>query len=183
MRTVSFSSDPVQQALAADFIPAVVFTTGSAATGASCKHAPNEQPGMCTPGIGHQNVQCLFLTPDGEIFHVASGHQSPKALAAELDEASGLFAQIKKEPDRARDLVADRHRTTLAAFGAPDNHTLDNPALDMMGMLDGSSRRRKDAQFCIDHPLMSFADLQRRPQLLVGNEKTFFASKSSSSTN
>ena len=189
MRTVSFSSDPVQQALAADFIPAVVNTTGTAATGASCKHAPNEQPGTCTPGIGHQNVQCLFLTPEGEIFHVASGHQSPKALAAELDVASRLFAQIKKDPGRARELVADRHRTTLAALGAPDkpgfdNPALDNanPALDMMGMFDGSFRRRKDAQFCVDHPLMSWSALQRQPQLLVGNEKTFFASKSSSST-
>jgi len=178
MRTVSFSSDPVQQALAADFIPAVVNTTGTAATGASCKHAPNEQPGMCTPGIGHQNVQCLFLTPSGEIFHVASGHQSPKALAAELDVASRLFAQIKKDPAHAHDLVAERHRTTLAALGAPDQ-----PAFDMMGMLDGSFRRRKDAQFCVDHPLMTFAALQRQPQLLVGNERTFLASKSSSSTN
>ena len=43
MRTVSFSSDPVRQALQTDFVPAVINTTGTPATGASCKHSPREQ--------------------------------------------------------------------------------------------------------------------------------------------
>jgi len=174
MRTVSFSSDPVQESLKTKFVSAVVNTTGTPATGASCKHAPNEQAGMCTPGVGHQNVQCLFLTPDGEIFHVVTGHQSPKAMATELDYAERLFGQMKENPDQARELVADRHRATLTALAGPANFGLDM----MPGMLDGSFRRRKDAQFCVDHPLISWNALQRQPQLLVGNEKTFFASKS-----
>jgi hypothetical protein len=174
MRTVSFSSDPVQETLKTKFVAAVVNTTGSPATGASCKHAPNEQAGMCTPGIGHQNVQCLFLTPEGEIFHAVTGHQSPKALAAELDYAERLFAQMKENPDEARELVVKRHRATLTALGDSENGGLNM----MAGMLDGTFRRRKDAQFCVDHPLLSWEALQRRPQLLVGNEKTFFASKS-----
>jgi hypothetical protein len=178
MRTVSFSSDPVQEALKTKVVPAFVNTTGTPATGASCKHAPNEAAGMCTPGIGHQNVQCLFLTPEGEIFHAVSGHQGPKAMAEELDYASRLFAQMKEDPEQARDLVVNRHRATLTALGEPENG-----GLDMMGMLDGSFRRRKDAQFCVDHPLMGWEALERRPQLLVGNDKTFFASKASGSSN
>ena len=178
MRTVSFSSDPVQETLKTKFIAAVVNTTGTPATGASCKHAPNEQAGMCTPGIGHQNVQCLFLTPEGEIFHAVTGHQSPKALAEELTYAERLFAKIKENPEQARELVVERHRATLAALGGPAQFGPDM----MTGMLDGSFRRRKDTQFCVDHPLMSWNDLQRRPELLVGNEKTFFASKSGGTT-
>ena len=173
MRTVSFSSDPVRQALQTDFVPAVINTTGTPATGASCKHSPREQPGLCTPGVGHQNVQCVFLTPEGEIFHAVTGHRSPKALADDLDYAARLFARMKAEPDQARDLVIDRHRATLTALGPAENG-----GFDMTSLLDGSFRRRKDAQFCVHHPLMTWESLQRRPQLLVGAEKTFFASKS-----
>jgi hypothetical protein len=177
MRTVSFSSDPVQQALKTKFVPAVINTTGTPATGASCKHSPREQAGMCTPGIGHQNVQVLFLTPEGEIFHVATGHQSPRALAAEFTTAERLFTEMKENPDQARELVVERHLPMLEALGGPENG-----GLNMMGMFDGTFRRRKDAQFCVDHPLMSLKALERRPQLLVGNEKTFFASKASGSS-
>jgi hypothetical protein len=169
---VSFSSDPIRETLNTKFVPTFFNTTGGAATGASCKHAPNEQSGLCTPGVGHQNVQCVFLTPEGEIFHVATGHQSPRALAEELDYAERLFAKMKANPDQARDMVAERHQATLTALGGPAMGGVDL----MSGMLDGTFRRKRDAQFCVDHPLMSWEALQRRPQLLVGNEKTFFAS-------
>jgi len=177
MRTVSFSSDPVQQALKTKFVPAVLNTTGGPATGASCKHSPREPAGMCTPGVGHQNVQCLFLTPDGEIFHVATGHQNPEMLAEQLATAERLFTEMKEMPDQARELVVKRHLTTLTELG-----DAGRDVFNMMGMFDGTFRRRKDAQFCVDHPLMSLEALERRPQALVGDEKTFFASKSSGSS-
>jgi hypothetical protein len=172
MRTVSFSSDAVQKSLKTEFVPVVVNITGMPATGASCKHSPREQAGFCPPGVGHQNVQCLFLTPDGEIFHAVTGHQSPQALADELDNAARLFAKMKENPDQARETVAESHRDALAAAGPAKA-----PGVDVMGLFGGSFRRRKDAKFCIDHPLISWQDLQRRPQLLVGDESTFFISK------
>lgn len=176
MRTVSFSFDGVREALKTKFVPTVINTTGRPATGASFKHAPGEPVGLCTTGVGHQNVQCLFLTPEGEIFHAITGHQGPQALADEMDYAVRLFARIKEQPEEARELVVQRHRGRLAALGAPENG-----GLDMMGMLDGTVRLRNDALFCVKCPLMSWKALERRPQLLVGNENTFFVSRSSSS--
>ena len=144
------------------FVPAVINTTGKPATGASFKHAPSDQAGLCTTGIGHQNVQCLFLTPEGEIFHAITGHQGPQALADEMDYAAKLFTRMKVQPEETRELVVQRHRARLTAMGVPENR-----GFDMMRILDGAFRLRNDAQFCVDHPLMSWLELERRPQLLV----------------
>ena len=113
MRTVSFSSDPVHDSLTDDFVCYALNTEGDPSAGSSMAHAPTDTPGHCTQGIGKQNVQCLFLTPDGEVFHTASGFQSPEELSEHLETASTLFAAIQERPDHADRIVHDVHQEQL----------------------------------------------------------------------
>src|SRR5262245_55323216 len=91
MRTVSFSSPKVQDALTQDFVCAVINTEGDPTAGTSCAHSPTDKPGPCTRGLGHQNVQCLFLTPKGEILHAACGHLDAEDMEQEIAFAHKLF--------------------------------------------------------------------------------------------
>ena len=69
-----------------DFVCATINTEGDPTAGASVGHAPTDSCGSSFRGIGRQNVQCLFLTPKGEIFHVASGFRG----ADDLESVAGV---------------------------------------------------------------------------------------------
>jgi hypothetical protein len=114
MRTVSFSQPQVQQTLSRDFVCFTTSTEGDASAGQSIRHRPQDPAGPCIRGNGQQNVQTLFLTPDGEIFHAASGYLSPADLMSELEYARDLFLRLKDvPPDRRADLVQASHRQRL----------------------------------------------------------------------
>lgn len=136
MRTVSFSPASVRQKLNNDFVCHVINTDGDASAGSSQAHAPTDSPGMCAEGIGNQNVQTLFLTPEGEIFHTASGYRGPEELLSELEFATTLFEQIRRQPQQAQQLVRTSHRKKMQADGFTDE-VLDrkssamNPFADM----------------------------------------------------
>lgn len=236
MRTVSFSSDKVRKLLNDDFQCATVNTDGDPTAGMSSAHAPGDSCGRCSRGIGKQNVQCLFLTPKGNIFHVASGFVGPKDLEKELRFALQLHKDIRKKPESAKGLVAARHRARLKTLGFNTNDVRSprsrSTARDLMnqmftrhrganGRVDLAQLRRmaaemrnrnsrsrsrggrsvfgdgdnfhqsrnsgifafkskrtvlNDHKFCIEQPLMPYSEFERRPQVLVGNEKTAFSS-------
>jgi hypothetical protein len=117
MRTVSFSSDPVRSLLKSDFVCATINIDGDPTAGASLAHAPTDSCGPSSRGIGRPNVQCLFLTPDGKILHVASGYVGPKDLKREIQFAKDVFAAVRKSPRNAKAVVAAMHARRLKALG------------------------------------------------------------------
>jgi hypothetical protein len=198
MRTVSFSSDPVRRLLNGQFVCALINTEGDPNAGSSCAHAPTDTPGPCARGIGHQNVQCLVLTPKGEIVHAASGYLGPDDLTEELDFALKTFAAVKKSPARGKRHVADVHARRLKDLGYDDadiqgpRRTLLQEMLRPGGLAAGGrlnnvqdvfahkTRRTvlNDHKFSVRHPLLPFKEFASRPQLLVGTERTAFSSTS-----
>lgn len=117
MRTVSFSADPVQKLLKDDFVCATINIDGDPTAGASLAHAPTDSCGSSSRGIGRPNVQCLFLTPTGEIFHVASGYVGPRDMAKEIGFAKKTFDAIQKSPENAKKLVSTMHAARLKELG------------------------------------------------------------------
>lgn len=118
MRTVSFSQPQVQQSLSRDFVCFTTSTEGDPTAGQSIRHRPQDPAGPCIRGNGQQNVQTLFLTPEGEIFHAASGYLSPEDLLAELQFAQELFSKLKEtHPTDRADLVRTSHRERLEKIG------------------------------------------------------------------
>lgn len=114
MRTVSFSQPQVQQTLSRDFVCFTTSTEGDPSAGASIRHRPQDPAGTCLRGNGQQNVQTLFLTPEGEIYHAASGYLSPEDLLAELEYARDLFVQLRQAPpDQRVQVVKTSHRQRL----------------------------------------------------------------------
>jgi hypothetical protein len=205
MRTVSFSSKPVRDALAKDFVCAVINTEGDPTAGSSCSHAPTDNPGPCARGLGHQNVQCLFLTPNGEILHAACGHLDAEDLEKEIAFARKLFTDIRSlTPAKARAKVADAHAKRLRDLGYDETDLrsprsqfgfdfsrkelpkgLRKPKSDqrkdmMMDFFAMKTRRQvlNDHQFSMEQPLMPFSQFLRQPQQLVGYEKSSFGSTS-----
>ncbi len=200
MRTVSFSSDPVHDLLTSDFVCYSLNTEGDPSAGSSMAHAPTDTPGHCTQGIGKQNVQCLFLTPDGEIFHTASGFQSPAELSEHLETASTLFAAIQENPDRADRIVHDLHQERLDELQTSDADARRmipgsfaqfmtqiarrgnrggrfNPTtVDGIFDLKTQDAAYNDNRYMVEHPLITLEEFQRNPRELVGHERTAFAS-------
>ena len=132
MRTVTFSAARVRKALQDDFVCYYTNTKGDSSAGASFSHAPNDPPGPCGRGAGRQNVQSIFMTPAGEIFHVATGFLSAGDLLAELRFAANLFAEMLKDSKRRNAAVVVAHRKRLKELGftqsdlsAPDNRLND----------------------------------------------------------
>lgn len=117
MRTVSFSDEHVQRRLNEDFVCCNTNTKGDPSAGASFSHAPDDQPGPCGRGAGRQNVQAIFLTPSGGIFHVATGYLSPKELLEEMDFAKGLFDRLERSPRSAKQTVVAAHQQRLKELG------------------------------------------------------------------
>ncbi len=137
MRAVTLSSAPVRKKLSEDFVCYVINTEGDASAGSSQGHAPRDAPGICAEGIGNQNVQTIFLTPAGEIFHTASGYRGPQEFLAELDFAETLFDRIRRKPDQAQQLIRTSHRDRMRLAGYTDDDlnrgpSQMNPFADMM---------------------------------------------------
>jgi hypothetical protein len=193
MRTVSFSSPPVRQLLSKSFVCGLINTEGDPSAGSSCGHAPTDNPGPCSRGIGHQNVQCLFATPKGEILHAASGYLGPDDLKEELEFALKVYAAVKKVPGRAAQTVANLHTRRLKDLGYTDAD-LRGPQRSLAQELlaSGSLGRSvedvfrlktrstvlNDHKFLMQYPLLPLRQLLRQPQLLVGTERTSFSSTS-----
>ncbi len=134
MRTVTFSNDDVQKMLNNDFVCCYTNTEGDPTAGASFSHAPDSEPGPCGRGAGRQNVQTIFLTPDAEIFHVASGYLAPEDLLDELQFAKDLFAELKRRPQRGKETVVAAHKSRLTKLGFTPQQIAaqDNPLSEMM---------------------------------------------------
>lgn len=199
MRTVSFSSAPVHDSLTNDFVCYSLNIDGDPSAGASVGHAPTDSPGFCTRGIGKQNVQCLFLTPDGRIFHAASGFQGPEDLKAQLDTALKLFADIQEHPDRDGQIVRDYHQKRLDELQAESNagSTLPGSFGQFMSQLSRGgvpgggfnptsfanamncgmpNPDYSDNQYMVEHPLIRLDQFERNPRELVGYERSAFVS-------
>jgi len=157
MRTVTFSSDSVRRSLNSDFVCTLINTTGDPTAGTSCKHAPTDAPGPCSRGIGHQNVQCLFLTPAGEIFHAASGHLDPVEMEKELAFAKETYSLMKRNPAQARQIDAQAHVRRLKELGyseaeirQPRQHFFGGSGLVLFGQQNEPTRdantRRPDGR-------------------------------------
>lgn len=207
MRTVSFSSPEVRNILNRQFINVFTDTTGDPSAGRSIGHAPREPAGFCIRGNGKQNVQTLFLTPAGEIFHVATGFLSPEDLVTEAEFALQVYGRMQEETSRPRDVVVETHRQRLEQAGfTSDQIRSRNPmeammagmAMPAMGSLtptrsgtgipgnmndvfSGLIRNQflGDNRFSMDYPLMSRRALQADPTRLVGNGQSFFSSSAS----
>jgi hypothetical protein len=197
MRTVSFSSAPVHDSLTEDFVCYSLNTEGDPSAGASVGHAPTDSAGHCSQGIGKQNVQCLFLTPEGEILHTASGFQGPEDLKGHLETAAMLFGAIQDDPDRSEWLVRDLHQKRLAAFEANDSARRPDSVAQFMTQFTRTAARGRrpgrtsvdnifdfktqdaaynDNRYMVEHPLIPLEQLQRNPRELVGHGHTAFVS-------
>lgn len=117
MRTVSFSSAPVRRKLKAQFVSHRLNSEGDPAAGKSMAHDVNDKPGRCATGIGRQNVQTLFLTPEGKIFHVVSGFRSDDDLVKELSFAKTLFDKMQNTKENKSQLVADLQKKRMLSKG------------------------------------------------------------------
>ena len=208
MRTVSFSNPNTQRFLNQHFVNTFSNTTGDATSGKSIWHQPKEPAGQCIRGNGKQNVQTLFLTPEGDIFHVATGFLSPKDLLTESRFAENLFKQLRKSSQDNTETVVDTHQRRLAEDGFSQADIKSrNPMAQMMAgiQLPGigdfafnlnqrqpqnkrpgqgafasmiNQQYLTDNQFSIRNPMMSWRQLERDPTPLVGNGKSFFSSSS-----
>lgn len=196
MRTVTFSNDKVRKVLNDDFVCCYTDTTGDPTAGASFKHAPNELPGPCGRGAGRQNVQTIFTTPDGEIFHVAAGYVSPEELLDELKFAGDLFAKLTGNSEKDKPTVVAEHTKHLKQLGftadqiaAGDGFMTDmflsgpNPkdlGINFPGAqgtpFQDVDRQRilRDNKFVIANPLVTRAQFEQDPGSLVGHHKSFF---------
>jgi hypothetical protein len=117
MRTVSFSDRSVQSVLNRDFVCCYSNTKGDPSAGSSFSHSPNDQPGPCGRGAGRQNVQTIFMTPAGEIFHVATGYLGPTDLLNEADFARRLYAGLPRNYGQGQQFVFAAHQSQLRRLG------------------------------------------------------------------
>jgi len=158
----------VQREISKHFVCARTDTTGDPTAGGSFAHKPGDAEPTCVRGNGKQNVQMLFLTPQGEIFHVLTGYIGAAELAADLKRTRALFGKVMAEPDldRREQIVAQAHETRRGELADSD---FDGPL--------GSFVKRRVLQeqaFVAQHPLLRVEDF--RPVMLVGNGRTFFGS-------
>jgi len=200
MRTVSFSDPNLQNLLNSRFVNTYTNTKGDPTSGSSVWHEPGEPAGNCIRGNGQQNVQTIFMTPEGQIFHVATGYLPAEHLFQEANFALHLFDQIKRlEADAdIEKLISDAHQHRLSQLGFDDSAIQATSEMDRIrqvangmrtspgssdDMFQRFSQRQilDDHQFSIKHPRMSYQQLESNPATLVGNGKTFFCSQSSSS--
>ncbi len=207
MRAVSFSDPRVRNQLNQQFVCTFTNTEGDPTAGQSIAHRPGDPPGGCIRGNGKQNVQSIFMTPHGEIYHVATGFLSEDDLSQEIQFAANLFDEIQKRPEMSRQVVVEGHRARLAQLGFSDAEIDSQNGFEMfmgMGMempgmtggaINGSGSRGSggfdpfagfvraqmlsDNKFPIRNPLMDWRSLESNPATLVGSGKSFFASSSS----
>jgi hypothetical protein len=203
MRTVTFSDPRIRNIFNQHFVNTHTNTEGDPNAGQSIRHRPGEPAGNCIRGNGKQNIQTIFMTPEGEIFHVATGYLPADDLLDEAKYALQLFGKLKEtESDKHAALVTRSHRDRLNEIGESVDsgfdgmfrmmNSFDRPASSSAAsgnppvpgqMFQQFVQRqfREDQQFSIDRPLMSYHRLEQDPTPLVGNGKSFFASSSSGS--
>jgi hypothetical protein len=134
MRTVSFSNRQVQNLLNENFINTFTNTTGDPTAGMSINHRPGDQAGNCVRGNGKQNVQTIFLTPDGEIFHAATGFLASEDLVSEIKFAIALYRQLDQH-DAPSELVANEHRQRLVDAGFLESEIEDLSSMAAIRMM------------------------------------------------
>lgn len=190
MRTVSFSNKAVRSLLNKDFINTFTNTTGDPSAGKSIWHSPEDLPGSCARGVGGQNVQTIFMTPDGKIFHAANGYLSPDDLLDEINFAKDLFTQIKESPVQASSIVRQAHRDRLEELGYSEDQIeaaqSGKPSMTMDLVKDiepgniFAGKTKKEVlmgnAFSIKHPLMDYRKFEKDPTQLVGKGKSSFVS-------
>jgi hypothetical protein len=166
---VSLSDPQVKRLLNTRFVCAWENTEGQPAAGASFAHSPRDPAPSCVRGNGEHNVQLLFLTPQGEIFHVLAGYVSPKDLQEELKFALSTFDALAKAPTDSREGVVTR---------AHDDMVKQLEKRSFSGPLGDWERRRAvaDHRFAGQHPLLAVDSFG--PEMLVGNGQSFFGSSS-----
>ena len=125
MRTVSFSNQSVRSLLNQEFVNTFTNTTGDPTAGKSIWHSPKDLPGQCARGVGGQNVQTIFMTPEGKIFHAANGFLSADDLLNEVKFAKELFGQIK-EADAIMPVDEQRTFGLQAVYRTDFHNTLDH---------------------------------------------------------
>ena len=208
MRTVSFSQPQTRRYLNQNFVNTFNNTTGGPTSGKSIWHQPGDPSGTCIRGNGKHNVQTLFLTPSGNIFHVATGFLSSEDLLAESKFAFQLFHKLNQAPQIDDNHVVEAHRNRLESVGYPGTNVQQaNPLVQMMkqgfpqaggnvikgvpflgstktgNVLDLMIRQQffQDQKFSMQYPLMSWEQFERDPTTLAGNGQSFFSSSSSGS--
>ena len=139
MRTVSFSHAGLRRLLNREFVNTYVNTEGDPTAGQSIWHSPREPAGQCIRGNGQQNVQTLFMTPTGQIFHAATGFLSAEDLGREAEFALELFRSLQKESDSDAELIRREHRERLAKSGFSDDQIQASGPRAMMMMMEQSS--------------------------------------------
>lgn len=182
MRTVSFSPADIKSSLAKNFVCHMINTEGEPGSGASQAHAPNDKPGECADGVANQNVQLLFLTPQGEIFHTTSGFRGPKSLQQELIFSKALFDQIKQKPDSAKSIVRTMHQQRLANPPVAQNSSRTRRSRSRSGRGGGGGIRQSlqfDFTFAQTYPMLPMTRFEENPRLLVGSGTSVFVSGSS----
>lgn len=201
MRTVTFSTPQIRNTIANHFVPLNSNIEGDPLAGESIGHAPNEPPGDCIRGNGRQNVQTIFMTPDEEIFHVATGFLSPQDMMTEMEFAKELFDSLNTEDENRHDLVRKAHQDVLTNLGSQNTQKFaDEPMAEAMkGMMNfgqngqlpisgmgnpfqqlSNQLMTQDQRFMVKRPLIQRTDFERDPGDLVGRGKTFFSSSKSS---
>ena len=137
MRTVSFSNPDVRQLAKNKFVCTYTNTVGDPTSGQSISHRPSDPPGTCIRGNGKQNVQTIFVTPQGEVFHVATGFLDGSSLAEEMRFADELFQKIKR-PGRNENrslAVTKAHRQRLEKAGFTRQQIESRPGSELMTMM------------------------------------------------
>lgn len=195
MRSVSYADDQVQKLIRNEFVALSTNMEGLRGAGVSVGHMPGEEPGPCPTRFAEQNCQTLFLTPQLEIFHAATGFLPPEDLVKELEFAAKVFASIQ-DAKNPQEVVAKAQRERLLAGGytkaeitPPDQSPVAKvkgfmPNLEkmdftnMQGMFPNIARNRllDDARYVIAHPLTSLKDFERDPSALIGDSKFAFVS-------
>lgn len=192
MRTVSFSNKSVRNLLNQEFVNTFTNTTGDPTAGKSIWHSPDDQPGSCARGLGGQNVQTIFMTPAGEIFHAANGFLSGDDLLAEINFAKELFAEIKESPSQAKSLVREAHRERLKDFGFNDEEVeeaLSGDPFKPQDLLQGAEsgdifagKTRREILmgnvYSVKHPMIAYRRFEEDAGELVGKGKSAFVSRS-----
>jgi hypothetical protein len=164
---VSLSQPAVQKVLNQQFICAWTNIEGQPHAGMSFAHKPTDPPPSCVRGNGEHNIQYLFLTPEGELFHVLAGYLSPADLAEELRFATATFDALRKtRPDQRHDVVVNEQKKFLAAYER-------KPATGFFAFFE-RGRVVADHRFTVEHPLLPASEF--RPEMLVGNGVSFFGS-------
>ena len=193
MRTVSFSDRKVRSLLNQDFVNTFTNTTGDPTAGKSIWHQPDDLPGSCTRGVGGQNVQTLFLTPEGKIFHAANGYLSAEDLLEEANFAKDLFTKMEKASGPVNEVVRQAHRERLEELGFDSDQieaaqsgspfsTFNLVTESEPGNIFAGKTKKEVLMgnaFSIKHPLMDYRTFEKDPTPLVGSGKSSFVSTSS----